>query len=69
MMKDLDVILDLIRDSNWHSVGEIRREISLPSETLDKVLSFLNEQAFIDRKNEELRITPKGLRLLDLPVN
>ncbi len=67
MMKDLDVILDLIRDSHWHSVGEIRREISLPSEALDKVLSFLHEQAFIDKKNGEMRITPIGLRLLELP--
>ncbi|MCX9013008.1 MAG: hypothetical protein OIN66_18050 [Candidatus Methanoperedens sp.] len=66
-MKELDIILELIRDSNWHSIGEIKRETSLPSETLDKVLSFLHEQAFIDKENGELRITPTGQRLLELP--
>ena len=66
-MKELDTILELIRDSNWHSIGEIKRETSLPSETLDKILNLLHEQAFIDKESEKLRITPTGLRFLELP--
>lgn len=67
-MKSLDRTLEILRDSNWHSVEEIKKETDLPSETLDRVLSFLKEQAFIDKENEKLRITPVGLKLLELPL-
>jgi DNA-binding IclR family transcriptional regulator len=67
-MKDLDKILELMRDSNWHSLEELRKEITLPSEKLDNVLSFLQEQGFVDKEDEKLRITPAGLRLLELPA-
>lgn len=66
-MKSLDRTLELLRDSNWHSVEEVQREIALPSETLNKVLGFLQEQAFVDKENGMLRITPVGLKLLGLP--
>lgn len=67
-MKSLDKILELIQDSNWHAVEEIKKKISLPEEKLDKMLSFLQEQKYIDREHERLRITSIGLRFLELPA-
>lgn len=67
-MKSLDRTLELLRDANWHSVEELQKEVALPSDMLDKVLIFLQEQAFIDKEYEKLRITPAGLKLLELPL-
>lgn len=63
----LDMILELLEDSRWHNVNEIKKEIILPPHTLDEILYFLHEQAFIDKEHDELRIAPLGLRLLELP--
>ncbi|SNQ58953.1 hypothetical protein [Candidatus Methanoperedens nitratireducens] len=67
-MEELDSILELIRDSQWHSIEEIQGEINLPSDKLNEVILFLKEQAFVDKQNGSIRITPAGLRLLELPA-
>lgn len=67
-MEELDSILELIRDSQWHSIEEIQGEINLPSDKLNEVILFLKEQAFLDKQNGSIRITPAGLRLLELPA-
>jgi predicted transcriptional regulator len=67
-VKVLDKILVLLRDYQWHSFEEMQKEANVPSDVLKNVLSFLQEQAFIDTENEKVRITQRGLRLLELPV-
>jgi len=62
----LDRTLELLQDMQWHSLEEIQKEIALPSEKLNAVLRFLQEQALVDGKNEMLRITCLGLKFLQL---
>jgi hypothetical protein len=38
----------------------------LPSEKVNEVLHFLQEQALIDKKDEMMRITCTGLKFLQL---
>ncbi len=68
IMESLDGILEQIRDAQWHNIDEIEQNTALSQGTLDKLLLFLQEQAFIDKKNERLRITSFGLKYLQLPV-
>lgn len=65
-MKNLDRITELLRDSQWHSLEEIKQEIPLPEVTLNELLIFLQELEIIDTDKGNLRITPRGLRFLDL---
>ncbi len=67
-METFDGILEQIQDAQWHNIGEIKQNTSLPHDTLDKLLLFLQEQEFIDKKNEKLRITSFGSKYLQLPV-
>jgi len=64
----LDNVLELLKDSQWHMIEEVKREIPLPKENLDKIIDFLFEHGFIDIDNSTLRITSKGLKFLELPV-
>jgi RIO-like serine/threonine protein kinase len=67
-MESLDGILEQIRDAQWHNIDEITQNTSLPHDTLNKLLLFLQEQEFIDKKYKTLRITSFGLKYLQLPV-
>jgi predicted transcriptional regulator len=49
-----------------HSFEEIKTSISLPAETLNKLLCFLHKQAFINKQNEMLKITDLGLKFAKL---
>lgn len=64
----LDKVLELLKDSQWHEIDEVKREISLSKEKLDIIIDFLFEQEFIDKDDSALRITSKGLKFLELPV-
>ena len=64
----LDNVLELLKDSQWHMIEEVKREIPLPEENLTKIIDFLHEYGFIDIDNSNLRITPYGLKFLELPV-
>jgi hypothetical protein len=68
IMEYFDGILERIRDAQWHNIDEITQNTSLPHATLNKLLLFLQEQEFIDKKNERLRITSFGSKYLQLPV-
>ncbi len=61
-----DRILGLLNDIRWHSLEEIQKKMTLPSEKVNEVLRFLQEQALIDKKDEMLRITCTGLKFLQL---
>ncbi len=62
----IDRALELLNDIRWHSLEEIQKMMTLPSEKLNGVLHFLQEQALIDKKDEMLRITCTGLKFLQL---
>jgi predicted transcriptional regulator len=63
----IDRILEFLRDFQWHSIEEIKKEICISDEKLIKVLYFLQEQSLINKENEMVRITPKGSTFLELP--
>ncbi len=68
-MKALDRILELLHDSQPHSLGEIKVQIALRAEKLALILDFLAEHDFIELRDEnsEATITPLGLSFLELP--
>lgn len=66
-MKHLDLILEILRDSQWHSIEMIKKEISLPNEKLNKIISLLQEYGFTDKENDMMRISGMGLKFLELP--
>jgi DNA-binding IclR family transcriptional regulator len=65
-MKILDRITELLRDTQWHRLEEIKQEIPLPKAKLNELLIFLQEVEVIEKENGNLRITARGLRFLDL---
>lgn len=65
-MKHLDMVLELLRDSQWHSIESIKKEISLPNEKLNNIIIFFQEFRFTDEENEMMRISSLGLKFLKL---
>ena len=66
IMKSLDKILQQLQDAQWHNLDEIKKSIFLPSDKLNMVLCFLENQSFINMKDGKLKITDLGLKLLYL---
>ena len=68
-MKHLDIVLESLHDSQWHSLDEIRTHFSLPGDKLKKIVRFLEEEEFIsfDEERERAKINPLGLAFLTLP--
>ncbi len=66
-MKEIDRVLEILQDSNWHGLEEIRQKYMLDRALTEKIY-FLEELGLISIKNEKLRITPKGLKFLELPI-
>jgi RIO-like serine/threonine protein kinase len=65
----LDGILELLRDSHWHSVKEIEEAIWLPEEKLADILCFFADFDlinYVDGKSR-VKIMPHGLSILRLP--
>ena len=65
----LDGILELLRDSHWHSVKEIEEAIWLPEEKLVDILCFFSDFdliSYVDGKSR-VKIMPPGLSVLRLP--
>lgn len=67
LMKNIDIVLELLRDSRWHSLASLKKEIPLHEDKLNEILLFLQEQGLVSRENEKLKITPEGLKFLGLP--
>jgi predicted transcriptional regulator len=65
--KHLDMMMEIFQDSESHSFEEVRNRISMGENELNEVLDFLMEQNFIKKNEKNLKITPLGLKLLDLP--
>jgi predicted transcriptional regulator len=62
----LDTALELLRDSQWHSIMSIKKEISLQDEKFNTIISFLQEHGFVEKENQKMRITFSGLRFMEL---
>ncbi len=65
-LKLLDRIFEQLQDDQWHSLDEIKESTSLSPDALNKLLLFLQEGKFIDRKDDKLKITLLGLKLFKL---
>jgi len=65
-MKIIDKILELICDTQWHNIDEIKKCILLPSDKLNEVICFLEKQEFINKENEKIRITRLAKKFLTL---
>jgi predicted transcriptional regulator len=67
MIEYIDRILEQLRDAQWRNINEIKTDLSMPSDKLNSAILFLQELEFIDKKNENLKITSLGLKFLELP--
>lgn len=66
-MKNIDIVLELLRDSRWHSLASLKKETPLHEDKLNEILIFLEEQGLVSKEDENLKITPEGLKFLGLP--
>ena len=66
-MKPLNTIVELLVDTQWHRLEDIKKQINLQEEVFNKSLFFLKEQRLLEIENGKLKITPRGLEFLDLP--
>jgi hypothetical protein len=64
-----DRFLELLEDSQWHSLKEIEAEFSIPMDEFAPVLSLFTEFDFVSRKDEgsKVRLNPLGSQFLELP--
>jgi len=70
LSKTLDRILELLKDSEWHLMDELKAKLFfLPDEKLNEIIRFLEEYKFVNFNKEEkkAKIEPLGLSFLELP--
>lgn len=65
-MTELDRVMEHLQDSKSHCIEELKH-MNMPDNRLTEIINFLEEQGFITRENEDLMITAKGLKFLELP--
>jgi len=60
-LSKLDDFLNLIKDGTWHSLTQLSKELSLPTEQLAKISETLSEQGLIQYREEAgcVRIDPE----------
>ncbi len=63
-IKTLDMILEQLDDAEWHSTDEINEKIILLPDELKRLITFLQTEDFVRKKDEKLKITERGLRFL-----
>jgi len=51
-LSKLDDFLNLIKDGTWHSLTELSKELSLPTEQLAKISETLSEQGLLLYREE-----------------
>jgi hypothetical protein len=66
--ENLDNLLSIILDSNWHSYDYLRNKISIPYDHFNIIIYFLAGQGFITIINDMIKITSRGSKTLELPV-
>lgn len=68
IMIKIDKIMEMLQDCRYYSIERIKKQTSLPKKKIDIVLRFLKQEALIEEENGKVKITPRGLKLLELPV-
>ena len=66
-MKQLDEILKLLLDSNWSDCLLIKESLVFSNNEFHEAILFLQNQQMIELNNNNIRITPKGKKFLELP--
>lgn len=66
-MNYLDKILATIIDSQWHNFDEVMARSSFSIDQYNIILAFLEEQGFILRDADKIKITNRGLKSQELP--
>ena len=66
----LDLVLELLQDSQWHTVKEINDELHLPNDELNQILRFFTKFGFIRHGDLEdtLKINTTGSEFVVLPL-
>jgi hypothetical protein len=66
----LDLVLELLQDSQWHTVKGINEELHLPEDKLNKILRFFTEFGFICHGDvdERVKINTTGSEFVVLPL-
>jgi len=63
----IDEILILLKDGNWHDLGEIARKSSSNEFRVEMIISFLSKYDFmeLDRKGRKARLRPLMLEFIN----
>lgn len=69
-MKSIDTVLEQLQDSQWHSLDELKRRVSLSDDTVKRIIALLEENEFVnlDINKARAKIRTPGLRFLELLV-
>ena len=59
-MSNIDEILWLLKDGEWHDLKEIAEKVALPQDKVEMVASFLAEYDFIqlNENNKQAKLKP-----------
>ncbi|MEM3377565.1 MAG: hypothetical protein QW674_01290 [Candidatus Bathyarchaeia archaeon] len=65
-MSKLVVMLELLADGEWHEIVELHQRLGLDACTVEEVMAFLCEYAFvqIDGERGRVRVNPDFKKLL-----
>ena len=55
-LREIDEVVDLIRDGQWHQLEDVVNKIKLPKPKTDKILEFLADYDFIDLDNKHKKV-------------
>lgn len=69
-MNAIDTVLEWLHDSQWHSLDELKGNVSLSDDEVKRIVTVLEENEFInlDGNKTKAKIRTSGLRFLELPV-
>ena len=67
MLWVIDEILMLLKDGNWHDLGEITKKCSSGELKLETIVNFLWKYDFVelDKKGRKARLRPLMLEFID----
>ena len=65
-MTNMDEVLWVLKDGEWHNIAEVMKEVAIPQIKLEKIISFLQEYSFIQLTNDgRVRIQPSIRQFLE----
>ena len=65
-MSAIDWIMELLKDGDWHTIGEIETKARIPNAKLAPVVGFLSKYGLVqvDQGLQKLRLAPKTRQFL-----